>query len=135
MPRGEQHAKRLSLRAGTLYQDSELRLTVGGRLPHLDGGVGQGRARLDVGDLAVHVHDLRVGGRVEADGAAVLAQRRVVPPKGPQDGRRRQALCALGRRAEGDVVDQPARLTASARALSSYGPHSKPSTHVPMRGC
>lgn len=79
--------------------------TVGGRLPDVNLGFGEGIAA-GIPHNAVHESHVGIFGRVEADGGAVVADGVIFAVEGSQNGGGGDAVGALGGRCEGDVVDE-----------------------------
>lgn len=82
----------------------EVVLAVGGRLPDVEDGVGNGLASQEVGDGAVHQADLALRVGVLDDGVAVLTEGGVGRPEGPEDGGGGGIDVALGDDLVGDLI-------------------------------
>ena len=80
-------------------------LTVGRCLPHVDRGAAQRLARLYTPDGGVHVGRLRVFGRIEYYGAAVLSGRCTMAPGGSKECRQRGCVDGFGHLPIRDFVD------------------------------
>lgn len=98
---------------------------VGGGLPDVDFGGGQGFAGAGALDDAVHEGDFAVGGRVEGDGAAVGAGGGVVAEEGAEDGGGGGELGCVAGLLICDLVDKAAkfmrnRILSPRRLCVSY---------------
>lgn len=83
-------------------------LAVGAGLPHVEGGVGDAQARVDVAHDTVEEGDLAVLGQVLDDGGAEVAEGRLGGPEGPEDGGRGGLEAFVGDDFVVDLVDKPA---------------------------
>ena len=70
-------------------------LTICACFPGLDRGFWQWLAGDCIGDLAMHVHDLRILGCVERDRASFLSKRGVMEVEGPEDRTLSGGICCL----------------------------------------
>lgn len=80
--------------------------TVGGCLPNINSSILQRFSSINVGYFAVHVDNLSIRRRVESDSSSILPMGSILSPKRSKNSRRREAICALGSCAEGDVVHE-----------------------------
>lgn len=80
--------------------------TIGGSLPDINFGMGEGFARVGARNLTVHEGDLSVARGIKGDCGAILANGRVGAPEGPEDGARGRGLPCFGGGADRNVVDE-----------------------------
>ncbi len=91
----------------------EVVLAVGAGLPDVEDGPGDGLARQQVRDGAVHLADAAARRRVLDDGGAVFPEGSIGRPEGAEDGRRGWVDVSLGDDFVGDFVDEPLEQSVS----------------------